>query len=152
MDLPKRHRTHRVKKETYELFPQGRPWEPALLLESPDPCPKKQEPERASGNRKAIPNWYCKFCRKNGEKPEVFASHTLKDAFGRVTCPVLRAYVCPYCEATGESAHTRKYCPMWRRGTSPPCFRPLLRAGRCPSEPDQEGLRCLCLDLPKNLQ
>ena len=43
------------------------------------------------------------FC--NGE-------HRLKNPYsGKITCPVLRPYTCSICNATGDKAHTRKYCP-----------------------------------------
>ena len=54
----------------------------------------------------------CVFCRNNGENEAVYSTHQLKDAQGRVTCPVLYIYTCPICGATGEHAHTIKYCPM----------------------------------------
>ncbi|KAK3509174.1 hypothetical protein QTP70_020286 [Hemibagrus guttatus] len=53
----------------------------------------------------------CGFCRQNGESAEIYASHRLKARNGRVLCPVLRNYVCPVCGATGDTAHTRHYCP-----------------------------------------
>lgn len=53
----------------------------------------------------------CAFCRQNGESAEIYTSHRLKARNGRVLCPVLRSYVCPSCGATGDSAHTRNYCP-----------------------------------------
>lgn len=53
----------------------------------------------------------CGFCRQNGESAEVYTSHRLKARSGRVLCPVLRSYVCPTCGATGDTAHTRHYCP-----------------------------------------
>ncbi|KAI6652660.1 nanos 1 [Oopsacas minuta] len=53
----------------------------------------------------------CVFCRNNGEPESVFKTHILKDANGRVNCPVLRAYTCPTCGASGDDAHTLKYCP-----------------------------------------
>lgn len=54
----------------------------------------------------------CVFCRNNGEPEEVYTSHILKAADGRVLCPILRAYTCPLCSANGENAHTIKYCPL----------------------------------------
>ena len=44
--------------------------------------------------------------------------HRLKDFYGRVVCPVLRSYVCPICNASGDSAHTIKYCPMGNKDES----------------------------------
>lgn len=58
----------------------------------------------------------CVFCRNNGESESVFATHSLKSTDGRVTCPVLRAYTCPICGASGDEAHTIKYCPRNREG------------------------------------
>ncbi|XP_042366613.1 nanos homolog 2 [Plectropomus leopardus] len=58
------------------------------------------------------PSDYCRFCKQNGESARVYRSHRLKSNDGRVTCPILRNYTCPICEATGEHAHTRRYCPQ----------------------------------------
>ena len=55
----------------------------------------------------------CVFCRKNGEREAFYRSHCLKDGSGRVTCPVLQAYICPICGSHGDSAHTIKYCPEY---------------------------------------
>ena len=45
----------------------------------------------------------CGFC--NGE-------HRLKNPYsGKIRCPVLRSYTCSICNATGDKAHTKKYCP-----------------------------------------
>ncbi|XP_056151202.1 nanos homolog 1-like [Lampris incognitus] len=54
----------------------------------------------------------CVFCRNNGAPEEVYGSHILKAADGRVLCPILRAYTCPLCSASGDNAHTIKYCPL----------------------------------------
>lgn len=58
---------------------------------------------------------FCRFCKQNGESPRVYRSHTLKSANGSVVCPILRNYTCPICGATGDDAHTRRYCPVLRR-------------------------------------
>ncbi|XP_034021411.1 nanos homolog 1-like [Thalassophryne amazonica] len=54
----------------------------------------------------------CVFCRNNGAPEEVYGTHILKSADGRVLCPILRAYTCPLCSANGDNAHTIKYCPL----------------------------------------
>lgn len=53
----------------------------------------------------------CSFCFKNGERQCVYNSHELKNEQGIILCPILRRYVCNICGATGDKAHTRKYCP-----------------------------------------
>ncbi|XP_064603921.1 nanos homolog 3-like [Liolophura sinensis] len=72
---------------------------------------------------------YCAFCRQNGETRKYYLSHGLKDRFGNVICPVLRAYVCPLCNATGDEAHTLKYCPLGDQQASVPLAK-ALRSGR----------------------
>uniref|UniRef100_A0A667WQY7 Nanos C2HC-type zinc finger 2 n=1 Tax=Myripristis murdjan TaxID=586833 RepID=A0A667WQY7_9TELE len=58
---------------------------------------------------------YCRFCKQNGESVVVYRSHRLKADDGRVTCPILWSYTCPLCDATGDKAHTRRYCPLMQR-------------------------------------
>ncbi|KAL4238594.1 hypothetical protein ACF0H5_003301 [Mactra antiquata] len=55
---------------------------------------------------------YCAFCKKNKERKEFYTTHVVKDRKGKVICPVLREYSCPYCRATGDNAHTRSHCPL----------------------------------------
>ena len=66
----------------------------------------------------------CVFCRNNGENERFYSSHVLKDAEGRTTCPILRAYTCPICSANGDSSHTIKYCPMYQKSWPLHCSRP----------------------------
>eukprot|EP00092_Neocalanus_flemingeri_P026500 GFUD01028722.1.p1 GENE.GFUD01028722.1~~GFUD01028722.1.p1 ORF type:complete len:265 (+),score=61.25 GFUD01028722.1:247-1041(+) len=58
----------------------------------------------------------CKFCHSNGESVAQYRSHQLKNASGLVTCPVLRSFICPFCKATGDFAHTQRYCPQNKDG------------------------------------
>ncbi|KAM9337194.1 nanos homolog 2 [Symphorus nematophorus] len=58
---------------------------------------------------------FCRFCKQNGESARVYRSHKLKSSDGKVICPILWNYTCPICEATGDQAHTRKYCPQAER-------------------------------------
>jgi len=58
----------------------------------------------------------CKFCYSNGEAESQYRSHQLKSSSGLVTCPVLRSFVCPICKATGDFAHTQRYCPRNKNG------------------------------------
>ena len=55
---------------------------------------------------------YCAFCKNNGEASFIFTSHKLKDDNDRILCPILREYECPNCHASGDHAHTLKYCPL----------------------------------------
>ncbi|NP_001128394.1 protein nanos [Nasonia vitripennis] len=61
-------------------------------------------------NKKPLPN-ECVFCKNNGEDIKIYKKHLLKDADGKILCPILRNYTCPICGANGDAAHTIKYCP-----------------------------------------
>ncbi|XP_076761966.1 RNA-binding protein nanos [Xylocopa sonorina] len=83
-------------------------------------CPENNdavaETPRRKKPRKPMPT-ECVFCRNNGETEAYYKDHLLKDADGRVSCPVLRAYTCPICGANGDDAHTIKYCPKSVKNT-----------------------------------
>lgn len=100
-----------------------------LQSSSPDSWPGFEEPcrcpdstpgtscssdHRSPGSQGLGQNWeksVCGFCKQNGESAEIYESHRLKAHNGRVLCPVLRKYMCPICGATGDTAHTLRYCP-----------------------------------------
>ncbi|KAM4675861.1 nanos homolog 3 [Discoglossus pictus] len=63
-------------------------------------------------------NLMCTFCKHNGESKRIYNGHSLKDDQGKVQCPILRSYICPQCGATGDNAHTRRFCPMTEKGYS----------------------------------
>lgn len=84
---------------------------------------KRSDIDTAARNRKNRENKknrnanVCVFCRNNGETKKVYSSHVLKDAEGNTTCPILRAYTCPLCKASGNESHTIKYCPRNKNGS-----------------------------------
>ncbi|XP_062866839.1 nanos homolog 3 [Trichomycterus rosablanca] len=88
---------------------EDREHDPAESL--PDPGTSVMSPPRASGAVHPPPAKFCNFCKHNGESESVYTSHRLKGRAGLVECPYLRRYVCPLCGATGDRAHTRRFCP-----------------------------------------
>lgn len=84
------------------------------------PAPEQADPVPAPSGKAA-----CAFCKHNGEARQVYGGHSLRDAGGRVLCPVLRSYVCPQCGATQDRAHTKRFCPLTRRGYTSVYTHPL---------------------------
>ncbi|CAF1025493.1 unnamed protein product [Didymodactylos carnosus] len=74
----------------------------------------------------------CSFCKSNGESSSVYTSHNLRDAANNIECPVLMAYTCPKCGASGNKAHTIKYCTSLSENerVSLPTVK-LFKEGRC---------------------
>ncbi|RNA35905.1 nanos-like protein [Brachionus plicatilis] len=56
----------------------------------------------------------CTFCKTNGEPEHIYKSHSIKNIQGRVTCPLLKQYICPACGQSGENAHTITYCKKFK--------------------------------------
>ncbi|XP_055312752.1 uncharacterized protein LOC129574586 [Sitodiplosis mosellana] len=76
----------------------------------------KQQQQQHKGQKKwssKLPTakLFCVFCKNNGEQEHVYTSHKVKDNRNRVCCPRLREYKCRICGASGDSAHTIRYCP-----------------------------------------
>ena len=59
-------------------------------------------------------NACCSFCKNNGEAEKIYTSHTMKNSKGKVTCPLLKIYICPICGQTGDNAHTITYCKKYK--------------------------------------
>jgi protein nanos 1 len=90
---------------------------------------KQAKLRRRNGGKKEV----CVFCRNNGEKEQIYTSHTLKDATNRVICPILRLYTCPICQACGDNAHTIKYCPYAEKDAYMKLFKDGRLSANAPS-------------------
>lgn len=73
---------------------------------------KMQKRYNGPKNEKYSSAKHCVFCENNNEPDAVVKSHAVRDSMGRVLCPKLRTYICPICKASGDKAHTVKYCPQ----------------------------------------
>lgn len=57
----------------------------------------------------------CVLCKKNCKPKSFYSTHVLKANNGVVICPILREFTCPRCGATGDRAHTLRFCPVARK-------------------------------------
>ncbi|XP_005096656.1 uncharacterized protein LOC101848040 [Aplysia californica] len=71
----------------------------------------EREKQRKLVLPKYTPKMNCKFCKNNGESPEVYTKHRLHYN-EKTICPLLRHYVCRLCNSTGDFAHTIRHCPF----------------------------------------
>ncbi|NXH29154.1 NANO3 protein, partial [Myiagra hebetior] len=104
------------------------PLGPLAPCPGPAPCAEPAPCVRPAPRAETAPRAglaLCSFCQHNGEAPGVYRSHSLRDAHGRLQCPVLRSYVCPQCGATQDRAHTRRFCPRTHSGYTSVYSRPV---------------------------
>ena len=106
-----------------DLNPQAPPFVPSNQQELSRPESANQnsaqiqyklnmQRERAKMNKEQYSKVrFCVFCQKSGKPIATQNSHTLRDENGCVMCPYLRVTLCPRCGATGDDAHTLKFCP-----------------------------------------
>nr|XP_045615755.1 uncharacterized protein LOC123768942 isoform X2 [Procambarus clarkii] len=83
-----------------------------------------------NGNESFPKDMFCGFCKSNGEMPQTYLNHYLRDRRGVLTCDALRHYTCPRCGETGDNAHTASYCPLAMINDSSPLATKLKKTKR----------------------
>ena len=78
---------------------------PAEQPESNQPKGKEKRKHKLCFARPLYLRPRCAFCKS--------IHHLVRGPRGKATCPVLRAYICPICQATGDDAHTINFCPKY---------------------------------------
>ena len=78
---------------------------PAEEPESNQPKKKEKRKHKLCFARLPYLRPRCAFCKS--------IHHLVRGLRGETTCPVLRTYICPICQATGDNAHTTKFCPKY---------------------------------------
>ena len=73
---------------------------------------KVRDAEKRKKFTNRYPKMQCKFCKNNGERPDVYTKHQLI-VDGITVCPLLRHYTCHLCGQTGDNAHTLRHCPLY---------------------------------------
>ena len=71
-----------------------------ITIPPPEPILATPRPRHSSSGDD---DTFCSFCKRNRSDPSLYRSHMLRNPrTKRLTCPVLRAYQCKICGATGN--------------------------------------------------
>ncbi|XP_037068796.1 nanos homolog 2-like [Pollicipes pollicipes] len=79
----------------------------------------RHEPELLTGCQECVPHRN-KPGGSTCKSEEPGAGGHAASRSGRVLCPILRSHVCELCQGTGDTAHTRSYCPLVTGGRGRP--------------------------------
>lgn len=128
-DFPQQWNSYEPTQPSYGpmvecTMPESSPYEPSpssqSFQENPPPQLSQRVPLSQFNRSPKFKYSFCVFCKNNGEDEAYYLGHTVKDDKGFTSCPVLRAYTCPLCGASGPVAHTIRYCPRMKNNEQPP--------------------------------